>query len=60
MHGCAFKITLCREVWWGEKVQSQSVIFLNIKNTCMGTVESQHEPLIDHLRQALSQPQEHR
>ena len=27
---------------------------------CMGTVESWPEPLIDHLRQALSQLQEHR
>jgi len=27
---------------------------------CMGTVESRPEPLIDHLRQALSQPREHR
>ena len=27
---------------------------------CMGTVESQPEPLIDHLRRALSQPREHR
>jgi len=27
---------------------------------CMGTVESWPEPLIDHLRQALSQPQGHR
>ena len=26
---------------------------------CMGTVESWPEPLIDHLRQALSQPREH-
>ena len=30
------------------------------KCVCMGTVESWPEPLIDHLRQALSQPQEHR
>jgi len=27
---------------------------------CMGTVESQPEPLIDHLRQVLSQLQGHR
>jgi len=27
---------------------------------CMGTVESQPEPLIDHLMQALSQLREHR
>jgi len=27
---------------------------------CMGTVESRPEPLIDHLRRALSQPQGHR
>jgi len=27
---------------------------------CMGTVESRPEPLIDHLRQALSQLQGHR
>jgi len=27
---------------------------------CMGTVESQPEPLIDHLRRVLSQPQRHR
>jgi len=26
----------------------------------MGTVETQPEPLIDHLRQALSQPRKHR
>ena len=31
-----------------------------VQRTCMGTVESQPEPLVDHLRQAPSQPQEHR
>ena len=30
------------------------------ENDCMGIFESQLEPLIDHLRQALAQPQEHR
>jgi len=27
---------------------------------CMGTVESRPQPLIDHLRQGLGQPWEHR
>jgi len=31
-----------------------------LETDCMGTVESWPQPLIDHLRQALSQTQEHR
>ena len=37
------------------------MIFIRVTEShCMGTVESWPEPLIDHLRQALSQPWEHR
>ena len=34
--------------------------FFTKSMVCMGTVESRPEPLIDHLRQVLSQLQEHR
>ena len=43
----------------GEKY-SRDAVKPNCKSSCMGTVESQPEPLIDQLRRALSQLWVHR
>jgi len=42
------------------RLTRQGSIYSKMIAICMGTVESWPEPLIDHLRRALSQPQGHR
>jgi len=39
---------------------TDALVSLIMEDACMGTVESWPEPLVDHLRQALSQAWEHR